>query len=70
MAYSLADIRERLFVSVISDCLDQLGFRNQALPSRIRPLDDKSVLVGRARTPAAPRRDGGLEAAPAPSGLA
>jgi hypothetical protein len=46
MAYSLADIRERLFVSVISDCLDQLGFRNQALPPRIRPLDDESVLLG------------------------
>jgi regulator of RNase E activity RraA len=52
MAYSLADIRERLFVSVISDCLDQLGFRNQALPPHIRPLDDESVLLGRARTAA------------------
>jgi regulator of RNase E activity RraA len=48
----LGQIREKLFVSVVSDCLDHLGYRHQALPSRIRPLDDDSVLVGRARTAA------------------
>jgi regulator of RNase E activity RraA len=46
----LHQIRSRLFVSVLSDCLDQLGWRDQALPSRIRPLDEATMLVGRART--------------------
>jgi 4-hydroxy-4-methyl-2-oxoglutarate aldolase len=49
---SLSQIREQLFTSVLSDCLDQAGVTKQALPSRIRPLDDASVLVGRARTAA------------------
>ena len=49
-AWSLDDIRGTLFASVLSDCLDQVGLRRQALPSRIRPLDEASVMVGRART--------------------
>lgn len=52
MAVSLADMRERLFVSVLSDCLDSVGITDQALPSRIRPLDEACVMVGRARTAA------------------
>jgi 4-hydroxy-4-methyl-2-oxoglutarate aldolase len=52
MSHSLADIRETLFTSVLSDCLDQAGVMGQALPSRIRPLDEVSVMVGRARTAA------------------
>jgi len=51
-APTLANIRERLFTAVLSDCLDQIGLNRQALPSRIRPLDDASVMVGRARTAA------------------
>jgi len=51
-APTLDEIRSTLFASVVSDCLDQAGFRKQALPSRIRPLDDGAVLVGRARTAA------------------
>lgn len=47
---SLADIRKSLFASVLSDCLDACGLMDQALPSRIRPLDEASVMVGRART--------------------
>jgi 4-hydroxy-4-methyl-2-oxoglutarate aldolase len=43
-------IRDELFVALFSDTLDALGFRNQAFPSQIRPLDDKLVMVGRART--------------------
>jgi len=43
-------IREKLFVAVLSDTLDSLGYRNQAFPPHIRPLDDQLVLVGRART--------------------
>ncbi len=49
---SIEDIRSTLFTSVLSDCLDQAGCRNQALPSRIRPLDESLVMVGRARTAA------------------
>jgi 4-hydroxy-4-methyl-2-oxoglutarate aldolase len=47
---SFAVLREKLFTSVLSDCLDQVGYRHQALPAGVRPLDDASVLVGRART--------------------
>lgn len=42
--------REKLHASVLSDVLDGLGYRHQALPPRIRPLDEASMLVGRART--------------------
>lgn len=52
MPISLAEMRDKLFTSVISDCLDSVGLRNQALPSRIRPIDEDSVMVGRARTAA------------------
>ena len=50
MSHALADIRRSLFASVLSDCLDAAGVMDQALPSRIRPLDEASVMVGRART--------------------
>ncbi|MEO8754641.1 MAG: RraA family protein [Casimicrobiaceae bacterium] len=43
-------IRESLFVSLLSDTLDSLGYRDQAFPPHIRALDDNLVLVGRART--------------------
>ena len=49
---SLTEIREKLFAAVLSDCLDQAGIWKQAMPPRIRPLDDASVMVGRARTAA------------------
>lgn len=49
---TIAEIRTRLFASVLSDCLDQVGYRDQALASRIRPLDEALVMVGRARTAA------------------
>jgi 4-hydroxy-4-methyl-2-oxoglutarate aldolase len=48
--HSLAELAQKLFCSVISDCLDQVGVREQALPPRIRPLDEALVMVGRART--------------------
>ncbi len=38
------------FCSLISDVLDGLGLTRQALPSRIRPLDEDLVMAGRART--------------------
>jgi regulator of RNase E activity RraA len=46
----LAGIRERLYTAVLSDVLDELGFRDQAMPPSIRPLDDALVLAGYART--------------------
>lgn len=50
MTHSLAEIREKLFTSVLSDTLDGLGYMNQAMSAKIRPLDEEKVLVGRART--------------------
>jgi regulator of RNase E activity RraA len=50
MPVSLDSMREQFFTALISDALDSLGYMDQALPSRIRPLDDDLVMVGRART--------------------
>jgi 4-hydroxy-4-methyl-2-oxoglutarate aldolase len=46
----LPRLKEKLFASVLSDCLDAAGHRNQAMHARIRPLDEALVLCGRART--------------------
>lgn len=46
----LTEVRERFFTALLSDVMDALGHMNQALPARVRPLDDASVMVGRART--------------------
>ncbi len=46
----LPTIRTRLFASLLSDVMDGLGHMNQAMPPAIRPLDDASIMVGRART--------------------
>ena len=43
-------MRRSFFSALISDVLDDLGYRNQALQARIRPLDESLVMVGRART--------------------
>jgi len=43
-------IAKDLYTAVLSDVLDELGYRDQALPPSIRPLDDALVMVGRART--------------------
>lgn len=51
-APSLDRIRQTLFASVLSDCLDQVGVRDRAFPSHIRPLDEALVMCGRARTAA------------------
>jgi 4-hydroxy-4-methyl-2-oxoglutarate aldolase len=42
--------RAKLYAAVLSDVLDQLGYRHQVLPPNIRPLDEALVLAGRART--------------------
>ena len=46
----LAEIRDKLFCSLLSDVMDALGTWKQAMPAGIRPLDDGLVMVGRART--------------------
>ena len=42
--------RSELYSAVLSDTLDFLGEKRQAMHSGIRPLDDGLVLCGRART--------------------
>jgi 4-hydroxy-4-methyl-2-oxoglutarate aldolase len=46
----LAKARKHLFVSVVSDTLDHLGYMNQALAPNVRPLDESLSFLGRART--------------------
>jgi len=46
----LPTLRERLYAAVLSDVLDELGLRNQAMKPQIRPLDDNLVMAGFART--------------------
>jgi 4-hydroxy-4-methyl-2-oxoglutarate aldolase len=46
----LQSVAGSLYTAVLSDVLDELGFREQAMPPSIRPLDDDLVMVGRART--------------------
>lgn len=41
---------EKLYSAVLSDSLDAVGVWNQAMTSRIRPLDESLKLCGRART--------------------
>ncbi len=44
-------IRKRLYVPAVCDILDELGYRNQAMHQRLRPLDPGNcTIVGRART--------------------
>ncbi|CAL1517762.1 RraA family protein [Chitinophaga sp. MM2321] len=44
-------IKEKLYVPIVCDVLDILGYRHQAMHQRLRPLDTKnSIMVGRART--------------------
>jgi regulator of RNase E activity RraA len=43
-------IRQKLYVPVVCDTLDGLGFRHQAMRHDIRPLHPDFVVVGRART--------------------
>ena len=47
---TVARAREMLGASLISDVLDTLGYREHAMAPNVRPLDDASVMFGRART--------------------
>jgi len=46
----IASARDKLYAAVLSDVLDEQGYRHQVLPPHIRPLDDGVILAGRART--------------------
>ena len=41
-------MRSRLFTAVVGDVLDAIGFLHQFLPPRIRPLNPRMVVAGRA----------------------
>jgi len=43
-------MKEKLYTAVVSDVLDSVGFRHQAMRHDIRPLHPDFVVVGRART--------------------
>ncbi len=43
-------MRERLYAAVLSDALDQTGYRQQAMRADIRPIYPDAVVVGRALT--------------------
>ena len=44
-------IKDNLYVPVVCDILDELGYREQAMHQRLRPLDgDCCIIIGRART--------------------
>jgi regulator of RNase E activity RraA len=49
-AQLIETVRRALYAAALSDVLDGLGYRHQALPPWVRPLDDGVVLCGRART--------------------
>ncbi len=46
----LVILRERLYTAVVSDVLDRQGLLEQAMSARIRPLEPRMRLVGRAHT--------------------
>jgi len=43
-------VEENLNSSIISDVLDGMGVRGQAMGTEIRPMDDDMVLIGYAAT--------------------
>lgn len=43
-------MREQLYVPVVSDVLDSLGFLDQAMSAELRPLDPHMRVIGRAHT--------------------
>jgi 4-hydroxy-4-methyl-2-oxoglutarate aldolase len=43
-------LRTKLYTAVVSDVLDRQGFLDQAMAARIRPIEPRMRLVGRAHT--------------------
>jgi regulator of RNase E activity RraA len=52
------DLNQTLYTAVLSDVLDSLGHRHQAMLPSIRPLDPEIPLFGRVRTGLFEPRDG------------
>jgi regulator of RNase E activity RraA len=50
LASLLATARPVIASAAVSDALDALGLHHQILPANVRPVDDRFVLCGRART--------------------
>lgn len=48
--FDFRQLASELYTAVLSDVLDELGLRSQALKPFVRPLDEALVVVGRART--------------------
>ena len=55
MALNSEMIKEILYSGIISDVLDGMGYRNQALAGGISPLTDDTVIFGPAFPVSAPR---------------
>ena len=45
-----AEMKAKLYAAVLSDVLDDLGYRQQVMHPSIRPLVNQGILMGRART--------------------
>lgn len=43
-------LRDQLYVAVVSDVLDSLGFLDQAMTAHVRPIDPHMRVIGRAHT--------------------
>jgi 4-hydroxy-4-methyl-2-oxoglutarate aldolase len=50
LPFSREEIMHRLYTAVLSDVLDSHGARDRAMRPFVRPLDESSMLFGRART--------------------
>lgn len=46
----LDSLREQLYVAVVSDVLDSMGFLDQAMSAALRPLEPHMRVIGRAHT--------------------
>lgn len=46
--FSLA--KEKLFVALVGDVLDKMGYQHQFLPAQIKPIQNNMVIIGRAMT--------------------
>lgn len=47
MNLDFSKLKQTLYTAVISDVLDSLGYMHQAMRPFVRPLDERSVIMGR-----------------------
>lgn len=43
-------VREKLFVALVGDIMDQLGYHHQFLSPQLKPIQDHQIIIGRAMT--------------------